>query len=114
VRRLALLILARTLAAFLAVQVADTPIFCADERPGGELPSASSHATAAAGDLHTSPEAPSTDAACCFCPCHLTFDSERSVASFAAARPTASPRFPLPAKLAAPAQSLDHPPQNIG
>jgi hypothetical protein len=114
VRRITVLILVRVLAVFLAVQVADTPIFCADERPGGESPSAADHASAPAGDLHTTPETPSGDGACCFCPCHLTFDSERSAAFLATTGPTASPCFPLSADPVAPPQSLDHPPQNIG
>ncbi len=111
-RRLAILILARTLAAFLAVQVADTPLFCADERPMEAPAHASRHAAPASGDLHTMPGP--TSGAACFCPCHLTFDSERSFAFVATTRLTANLSFLLPAAPAAPPPSLDHPPQNLG
>jgi hypothetical protein len=105
--------LARALAAFLAVQVADTPLFCADERPMEGSANDSRHAATAAGDLHTLPGSTSGDAASCFCPCHLTFDSERSFAVVASLRPTANTSLLVPADPAAPPQSLDHPPQNL-
>ncbi|MEX0880699.1 MAG: hypothetical protein WEB59_06925 [Thermoanaerobaculia bacterium] len=113
-RRLALLILARTLAAFLAVQVADTPLFCADERPTETSASASRHAAPALSDLHAAAGSLEGDSAFCFCPCHLTFDSERSFAVVASNRTTANPSLLVPADPAAPPQSLDHPPQNLG
>ena len=111
-RSLALLVLARGLTAFLAFQVADTPLFCSDERPTEDRASAARDAATSSGVLHAGSAERDSDS--CFCPCHLTFDSENSFAMAACLRPTAN-RSPLvPADPAAPPQSLDHPPQNLG
>jgi hypothetical protein len=113
VRRLAILILARSLAAFLAVQVADTPLFCPDERPVEGFANAS-HQAPASGDFHTTPESSTSDPASCFCPCHLTFDYESSVAVVASTEPSEKVSDSTPTDPAAPLHSLDHPPQNLG
>jgi hypothetical protein len=105
--------LARALAAFLAVQVADTPLFCADERPMEGSANDSRHAAPSSQDIHTASGAVEGDSAACFCPCHLTFDSERLFAVVASLRPTANTSLLVPADPAALPQSLDHPPQNL-
>jgi hypothetical protein len=103
--------LLRVLVVFLALEVADTPLFCADEQPadahaslslandGGALRSDASHA-GDASDL-------------CFCPCHLSFESEGRFSLPSAVEPAG---FLAVASSEAPTNSsrgLDHPPQNL-
>jgi hypothetical protein len=109
------LMLVRVLAGFLAVEVADTPIFCADERPLEISGAASSSAATPSGDLQVAcgdfgPKA----SADCFCPCHMSFSSEASFALrsvFDSTENAASRARPGPL---APSRKLDHPPQNLG
>ena len=113
-RPLIQVLFARTLVVFLALQVADTPVFCADERPTETGVRTDSHSAAPSGDLHASSGSIDSDSVSCFCPCHLTFESEAtySLASTTeptAVNPVASPRTPPESP-----QELDHPPQNLG
>lgn len=104
--------LVRALVALLAVEVADTPIFCADERPGLENRSVSREA--APSGVQASAGAAGDDDASCFCPCHLTFESEDPYRLASAAEPTEiMARTPDGTPPAAP-RDLDHPPQNLG
>jgi hypothetical protein len=113
-RSLIPLLFARTLVAFLAFQVADTPIFCADEGPTEVSASADIHSAAPSSGLHASSGSLDGNSASCFCPCHMTFQSEAphslsSTPELASVDPLAyqgsPPAFP---------QALDHPPQNLG
>lgn len=97
--------------ALLVLQVADTPIFCADEGPAGEM-GRTAHSAAPAGELHG--EGPAVDDDSCFCPCHLTFKSEAayrltSILELAGLKGRVPARTPPAAS-----RDLDHPPQNLG
>ena len=104
----------RTLVAFLAIQVADTPIFCADERPTDASAEAASHSAAPSRDLHASSGSIDGDGMTCFCPCHLTFESEASYSLASAPEPTGLNPLVYQGSPPASAQELDHPPQNLG
>jgi hypothetical protein len=105
--------LVRILAAFLAVEVADTPLFCADERPVEDAVAAVRDAPAS-GSLQSQAGSPEESPAFCFCPCHLTFDSEGAFAVRASDRFRPTTSLPGPAEPVAVPHSLDHPPRNLG
>jgi hypothetical protein len=113
VRRLIPALLVRALVVLLALEVADTPIFCADERPAPETRDAS-YSGARSGNLHVLSDSIGDDAVTCFCPCHLTFESEAEYRLASASKPTAvsplAPSDPPPAS----SRAIDHPPQNLG
>lgn len=108
------LVLGRALVAFLAAQVADTPLFCDDYQQTETPANAARHAAANSGDIHTAPDSPGGEAGWCFCPCHLTFVSERSLELVVTIRPGPNPSYLLASAPVAPSPSLDHPPQNLG
>ena len=107
-------VLGKLLLLFLALQVADLPIICADERPSGEV---SSPATRSADELASMElstlGASIDDGVCCFCPCHLNFRAATASelpSSGSSIQLIVSPRVrPIPE----PPRSLDHPPQNL-
>lgn len=112
-RRLIPVLLVRALGALLALQVADTPIFCADERPAADSEGVS-HSASPAGNLQVSSDSIGDDAMTCFCPCHLTFESESGYRLASASEPTpVNPLAPTGPPPASP-HELDHPPQNLG
>jgi hypothetical protein len=113
VRGLISVVLIRSLVAFLALEVADTPIFCADERTEATT-NACSLEVAPSGGLLASFSSIADDGRTCFCPCHLAFESEATHSHAAqtelsAVNPVAHPRTPPESP-----QELDHPPQNLG
>jgi len=107
-------LLGRFLLLFLALQVADVPIICADERPSDPI---SSPAVRPADDLDSAkvstPGASIDDGVCCFCPCHSSFRSatvSQLPSSGSSVELIASPRA---RGIPEPPRSLDHPPQNL-
>ena len=108
------MLLIRTLVAFLALQVADTPIFCSDERPTEAGVLTEPHSGGPLSDLHVSSGSIESDGVSCFCPCHLTFQSEAAYSLSSGSEPTeVNPLARQGEPLAFP-QELDHPPQNLG
>jgi len=106
--------LGRLLLLFLALEVADVPIICADERPSDEI---SSPAVRSADDLtsvkSSTAGASIDDGVCCFCPCHLPFRAATASelpTSGSSVQVIASPRV---RGIPGPPRSLDHPPQNL-
>jgi hypothetical protein len=115
VSRLIQLGLARALAAFLALELADTPIFCADERPGETSGIVLSHAAPSSVVLDAATiDSAQSDSATCFCPCHLAFESESPVALLSSEEPRGRAFLLSTADPTATSRPLDHPPQNLG
>jgi len=105
--------LLRVLVLFLALEVADTPLFCSDEQ-AGDAPVRLTHAQANDGGALQSAASHGGDgSALCFCPCHLSFESEGRFSLPSAVEPAG---FLAVASSEAPTNSsrgLDHPPQNL-
>jgi len=110
--RIALLLILRGLALFLAVEVADTPIFCFDEWSGDASRELAVHQEDGSSLQHgvTDDDSGST---LCFCPCHLSFESVARFAFSATTRRTQLDALTDPDTSPVPAPSLDHPPQNL-
>ena len=111
--RRALLATLRLTALLLAMQLADTPIFCSDERAGGTGAESADY-SAPAGELHASSQLDPSDQPCCFCPCHLTFEQERPIVLTASNEPHLLSAIPPIDSPTATPRTLDHPPKSLG
>ena len=115
--RVACLVTLRILALFLALEVADTPLFCFDEQPGvtggGTLGVTSHSGDGGTADLNQSVSSQAAASDSCFCPCHFSFESEARFAFFSSSEFVGSPAPLILKTPPAPSADVDHPPQNL-
>ena len=108
-------LLAKLIACFFIVVLADIPVICAEERPGSETTPATATAEIRAVDLDTgyltvAGTNPSDD---CGCPCHHNFGGSIVFSPLHLTRLSESPARPAPNRITPPIQRPDHPPQNL-
>jgi hypothetical protein len=106
--------LGRFLLLFLALQVADVPIICVDERPSDEISSPGVRSAGDPASLRLSTAgATIDDGVCCFCPCHLNFRPATASDLLSSGISVQLIASPLVRGIPGPPRSLDHPPQNL-
>lgn len=108
------LLLARFLAYFFIVALADVPVICAEERPGSDTAAGASTEIQAAhldaGYLTDAGTNPSDD---CGCPCHHSFGGSIVISPLHLTRLSESPAPPAPQRITPPIHRPEHPPQNL-